>query len=279
MRLFKAGGLQGGATLLFAATSAFLLQGWISPAIAATVSGGVHNFSVDRDYATSSITQPLFGGTPVQVLSFEQFDPDFGILNSVNLSFNSNVNGNFNILGAVNAFIVGGNLGDTASVSLTSGLTLRRGGADLTTGTVTVSMVCNAPNRDCTASNTTRNAMSGGFPANPLLLTSPSDTAPFAGPGTIDLVAMIFQFDPAISGPIGGEAFWGAGASISWSGSIGVSYNYTPTNVDVPEPASVVVLTTVLSLGSWIRGRRRDRCIQSPVVDRMLPKLSHPPTD
>ena len=190
--------------------------------------------------------------TPSHILNFNQFDTSLGTLNEVDI------------------LLSGSTLGDGSQISLTggegSGMASFTASLDVLgpasalelTGGVSASASCGAPDiYACSTSLQSPVLGTGAFQPNPVQITAAGALPAFEGAGTVGLTVGIddwalnntctpYPYYPATCDPSN---------NLSWSGSIEISYLYTPNGAPVPEPASLLVFASGLLAFAGVRRR------------------------
>ncbi len=183
-----------------------------------------------------------------QTLNFDKFNTSLGTLNSVDITLSNSITG-----GVASVSITGGE-GGTISDEVSGTLLITGPGATtLFSAASSESASCsfNGPG-SCSNSGDQSNPT---FDPNPATVTT--DLLAFEGTGTFGLNASLndVQENPTSDG-IGISPQYSF--TYLWSGTIDVTYNYTPT-VEAPEPASFALLATAVGGLGLLTRRRRAR--------------------
>lgn len=216
-----------------------LLLGGAGAACASTISSGPSPFSVDV-------------ASPTQTLDFDQFSPSLGTLNQVDISLTGSTIG-----GGVTAILTGGEGGMASSLFTATLSVLGPGPTTELTGAVSASASCDNPFTfpfSCSSGLVAPTLGAGAFTPNPQTITLA--LAPFVGLGTVGLSSAIIDYLP-ITSCSGFGATCNNMADLSWSGSLTVTYDYTPNN-PVPEPGTLGLFAAGL-VGLGVAGRSRQR--------------------
>ena len=191
--------------------------------------------------------------TPSQTLDFAQFSPSLGTLNEVDILLTGSTIG-----GGATANLTGGE-GGIAQSSFTATLDVVGPGAtNALSGAVSASATCQNNFTfpfTCSSGLVPPTLGVGAFTPNPAMITT--SLTPFVGTGTVGLVTEIATFTPTSSCTNAVDATCNNTSDVSWSGSLTVTYLYTP-NIAVPEPGGLGVLAAgLVGLGLLDRLRRR----------------------
>lgn len=196
-----------------------LLLGGAGVASAATISVGPEAFSVQQSTV------------PTQTLDFSQFSTSLGILDQVDITLSGSTRG-----GGASANLTGGE-GGIASSSFSATLSVTGPGSMTEfSGAVSASATCQSSSFPFTCSNSAAPSLApGAFTPNPVILTT--GLAPFEGSGLVSLLAEITGFVPKSSCTGSFSPICNNTSDVSWSGSLTLTYHYTPLT-PVPEPAA-----------------------------------------
>jgi hypothetical protein len=194
---------------------------------------GVANANQTLSFAVQQST------TASQTLDFDQFDTTLGTLTEVDILLSGSAIGlgsDFSLTGGEGSGVAA----YTAQLNVIGpASTVELGGA------AHASAQCSEFNGDGCNSGLQGPTLSSAIAPNPAAITNTSLFAPFEGTGTVGLTAAIQDFDLDNScspfEPDPGSCSYSN--DLSWSGTLEVSYVYTPAagGTAVPEPASLAL--------------------------------------
>ena len=194
-----------------------------------------------------------------QTFTFTQFNPSFGTLNSVTISFTTSFNDTLKISATNNDM-------ETIDFFNDSTLVMKLASLAFVTDQQLTAMV----NLDCSAAGDGGTCSAGpqmGSGTFTETLTTPPGTplSPlsfFMGSGSFDLTASLSsslmpRISPANGTDFAANSTFGGTLDSGWSGSVSVVYDFTPSSTFVPEPLTLYLLVGGLG-GIALWRRRRD---------------------
>lgn len=205
---------------------------------------------------TESFIYDVGNNSPAQAeIQFNQFNPAFGTLTAVEISFQPYVEGSLFVS------ISGGEFGDSIDGSLQGSVALWRNGVGtpLFGGTLVASATCsvNTTFGSTCGENGAISFGSGSFTPNPVVLTDSESLSEFTGTGEVAMTVISESFQASFDyNPVMfsfGSGFASANAQVG--GIVTVTYQFSNEPVATPEPGSLALLGAGLLGLAWRRRR------------------------